>query len=53
MVLELLLPERMNEVALKIIWRMFDQRCVTSLFADLRVALAQSIQSLLFLGLYN
>lgn len=53
MVLELLLPERVNEVALEIVWRMFDQRCVASLFANLRVALAQSIKSLLFLGLYN
>lgn len=53
MVLELLLPERMNEIALCVIRCMLDQGCVSSFLANLRVSLAERIQSLFFIRLYN
>lgn len=40
MVLELFLPERVNEIALCVVRRMLDQGCVSSLLANLGVPLA-------------
>ena len=48
MVLQLLLPEGVYEVAFEIVGRMFEQGSIAALLAHLGVAFAQSIQTFLF-----
>lgn len=52
-ILELLLPERVDQIALCVIRRVLDEGRVPPLLADLRVSLAQSVQSLFFFSLYD
>jgi hypothetical protein len=50
MVLKLLLPESVDEVAFKIIWCVLEKGCVSSFLSDFRVALSECVEALLFLG---
>jgi hypothetical protein len=53
MVLNLLLPEGMDEVALEVIRCVLEQGCVASLLANLGVAFAERVQALLLWCLDN
>jgi len=48
MILQLLLPEGMYEVAFEVVRRMLEQRGIPALLSHLRVTLAQSIEAFLF-----
>ena len=50
MVLKLLLPESVDEVAFKIIRCVFEEGRVSSFLSDFRVALSESVEALLFLS---
>jgi hypothetical protein len=53
MVLELLLPEGVDQVALQIVGCVLEQRCITPLLPNFRVAFTQRIQTLLLRCFHN
>jgi hypothetical protein len=53
MVLQLLLPKGVNQIALQIVGGVLEQRCITPLLPNFRVAFAQGIQTLLLRCLHN
>lgn len=53
MVLELFLPECVDEVGFGVIGGMLDQCILIAIFADLRVVFAEIVETLLFGGFYN
>jgi hypothetical protein len=46
MVLYLLLPESVDEIALEVVWCVFEQGSVASLLTNLGVAFAERVQAL-------
>lgn len=53
MVLQLLLPKSVDEIAFEVVRRVLQKRSVSALLAYFGIAFAQSIETLLFRGLYN